>query len=74
MIFRRISDYAEVSDCERYSVSASVHLDDRKVKRYLFTAWLRGRTTKDAPTILAVDCSAETCREACREHSKRAAA
>jgi hypothetical protein len=74
--FERISEWAEVSDCGCYSVSASVHGDslNSKVKRYLFTAWRRSSDPKIPPTILKVDSSAEMCREACREDAKRQAA
>jgi hypothetical protein len=68
MNFERISTWAEVSACGKYSVSASVHMQG-KLKRYLFTAWLRAPDSDSSPSILLVDADPELCRNACRNHA-----
>lgn len=68
MKFERFSSWVEVSECGKYSVSASVHMQG-KLKRYLFTAWLRAPDADSSPSILLVDADAELCRRACRNHA-----
>lgn len=70
--FERITDWAEVSECGRYTVSASMDSDGLKpkaVKRYLFTAWRRN--SNGPPDILLIHAEAEKCRDACREHAAK---
>lgn len=68
MKFDRMSTWAEVSECGKYSVSASIHMQG-KLKRYQFTAWLRAPDANSSPSILLVDPDAEMCRQACRNHA-----
>lgn len=68
MNFKRFNTWAEVSECGKYSVSASMHMQGT-MKRYLFTAWLRAPDADSSPSILLVDADAELCREACRNHA-----
>lgn len=70
MKFERFSTWAQISECGRYSVSASLHADGlgpKAMKRYLFTAWLRNPGA--TPSILLVDADVEKCRQACRDHA-----
>ena len=69
--FERMSTWAEISECGRYTVSASMHADGlsgKGLKRFLFTAWLRN-PGDEPPSILLVDRDAEKCRAKCREHA-----
>ena len=59
MKFRRVSDWAEVSECNGYSVCAA-----KVLGKYTFQAW------RVPATLLGTRNDAESCRELCREHAK----
>lgn len=66
MKFLRITDYAEESDCGRYTVSAA------KVNgRWTFQGWRRPVFDGAAPALLTPTRTtiAEDAREACRRHA-----
>lgn len=47
MNWSRVSQWAEISDCERYTVCVA-----KVLNRYVFTAWRRATTKTLAPTEL----------------------
>jgi hypothetical protein len=57
MKFTRVSDWAEVSECNGYSVCAA-----QVMGRYKFQAWCIPLT------LLGTHYDAEACRQLCREH------
>ena len=67
MKFRRITDYAEVSECGRYTVSAA-----KVLGRWTFQGWRRGLFDGDAPTLLSRTrlTIAEDARESCRRDAR----
>ncbi len=65
MKFRRLTNWAEVSECGRYTVSAA------KVEGcWSFTAWRRGPYVGVVPTLLGSHRISEEARELCRRHAK----
>lgn len=67
MKFNRISDWAEVSECGQYTVSASV-TGKGKEKRYAFHAWKRAPAdSHDMAKPLGCFSDAEAARQRCRE-------
>jgi hypothetical protein len=57
--FTRVSNWAELSTCSRYSVSAMKQGD-----AYGFQAWLIGK-----PSEIIYTGTVEQCRQACRDHA-----
>lgn len=70
MKFNRISDWAEVSECGLFTVSASV-TGKGKDKRYAFQAWKRAPAdSHDMAKPLGSFPDAESARERCRKEAR----
>lgn len=68
MKFQRFNDYAEISDCGRYTISAA-----RVLGIWVYSGWLRGSYDGQAPTLLTRHrlTFSEDARKACRRHKAR---
>lgn len=65
MNWSRVSQWAEISDCERYTVCVA------NVRgRFVFTAWLRASTKTLAPTELGCFGDSAPAKAACEEHAR----
>ena len=66
MKFRRFTDYAEISECGRYTVSAA-----KVMGRWTFQGWRRGLFEGDIAILLTRRRTtiAEDARETCRRHA-----
>lgn len=60
MKFTRTSNWAEMSECGRYTVAAA-----RVDGGFVFQAWRKGVIAE----LLHTDKDSEKCRRACREHA-----
>lgn len=73
MKFERVSDWAQVSDCGKYTVSAAkvAEMDGRRVKllRFKFQAW-HVRPDGQPALLLGTFDDAESARKLCREHAE----
>jgi len=67
MNWNRVSQWAEISDCERYTVSSA-----KVAGRFVFTAWLRASTRTLAPTELGCANTIELAKALCEDHAKAA--
>lgn len=64
MNWSRVTQWAEVSDCERYTVCV-VRINER----YTFEAWRRATMKGHAPESLGTFDSPEEARKICEEHA-----
>jgi hypothetical protein len=64
--FERITAWAEVSDCGKYTVSAAKHASG-----YTFQAWRRAACTGAMAECLGTFTSAQPARDCCIEHARR---
>ena len=65
MNWNRVSQWAEISDCERYTVCVA-----QVCGKFVFTAWLRASTRTLAPTELGCFSDVVPAKSACEDHAK----
>jgi len=61
----RISQWAEISDCERYTVCVA-----KVNERFVFTAFLRATTRTLAPTELGCFSDSAPAKAVCEDHAR----
>jgi hypothetical protein len=69
MKFERITAWAEVSECGKYTVSAA-----KDATGYTFQAWRRAANAGEMAECLGTFTTAQPARDCCIEHARREAA
>lgn len=65
MNWNRFSEWAEISDCERYTVCMAT-----AAGRFVFTAWRRATTRTLAPTEIGSANDIDTAKAMCEDHAR----